>query len=77
MYRTDGMLRKTCPRCNKKMIKTYADIIKTSMPPQRDFSWWCGCGFSEAGGTERGFSIEKDRMREWESVNGKKEIDRE
>jgi hypothetical protein len=41
----------------------------TSFPPQYRYYWWCGCGKTVKGGTERGKTEEEVALKEWKILN--------
>ena len=71
MYSADGSSRKRCPKCEKKMVKRYAEAILLSSPPKHPWDWFCGCGYRETGGMDIGGLVGDDRaIQEWKRVNG-------
>ena len=59
---------KKCPKCGKNMIKRYRTTFLT-YPPQYLWEWWCKCGYRQAGGIERGMTVEEVYEKLWEEVN--------
>lgn len=58
-----------CPECNCIMLKRYENITLTSLPPQRPWYWWCGCGHTEKGGIEKGKREDEIYMSAWKKQN--------
>jgi hypothetical protein len=59
-----------CKRCGKQMVQKQPDRIYPSNPPQWDVVWWCGCGYTENGGRQRGKTQDEIMRDEWERING-------
>jgi len=60
---------KQCERCGRRMIRDFENVMLPTNPPQYPWSWWCGCGYTEVGGIERGLSSAELRQHEWEEAN--------
>ena len=74
-YDLDFSKTKECPKCGKMMIQERSNYVLTSNPPQYPWTWWCGCGHTEAGGVEipKVTSAQEVLRERWERVNGLKE----
>ena len=75
------MIKLLCHECGSKMVKKYDNVILTTYPAQRTFTWWCSCGASASGGTEPFPSQNEEELLldEWEEENNKKlsEVERQ
>ena len=60
---------KSCPKCNKKMIKRTSNRVRLSAPPQYYYYWWCGCGYTEEIGWKHSKTEEQIVKEEWEEIN--------
>jgi len=56
--------------CGKNMVKIWDDAILCSMPPQRNYKWFCGqCDSYLHGGTEVVGTRPLTPMQLWEQEN--------
>ena len=62
-------MNKICPKCEKKMIQRYSNLVLTSYPPQYPWDWSCACGHTEKGGIERGQTDEDIALKKWKKEN--------
>ena len=64
-----GIETKECPKCGKKMIKHFLNIVYPTYPPQYPWKWKCGCGYTEEGGIVRGKTDEEIFIERWKEAN--------